>query len=270
MDFHIQKKILHIGVCVLVKNKITLSCICQDENEYLDEWIDYHAEIGFDEFVIYDNNSIQSVAEHTKSRKNVIVYQWAYHINGKQCMAQNHCLQQHSNSKWIAFLDVDEYIVLLRKEKNIKQYLKHYTNYSGLCLNWLMFGSNGHIHKQNKILSNYTQCNPKHPANKHVKSIVQPKMCKKNNFLRRDPHIIPTYTGCVDVSGHVVNNAFNDPPIIDKIMRINHYYTKSLEDFQNKMKRSGGNNIKKKYTMHDFNLVNAIDEQNFDILDKKN
>jgi hypothetical protein len=37
--------------------KIAICLIIKDENEYLQEWMDYHRKVGVSHFYIYDNNS---------------------------------------------------------------------------------------------------------------------------------------------------------------------------------------------------------------------
>ena len=36
--------------------KVALVCIAKDEDNYIQEWIKYHKEIGFDDIFIYENN----------------------------------------------------------------------------------------------------------------------------------------------------------------------------------------------------------------------
>lgn len=51
--------------------KIALCCIVKDENEYIDEWVNHHKNIGFDQIIIYDNNSKNPILT-----ENVIVNNW--------------------------------------------------------------------------------------------------------------------------------------------------------------------------------------------------
>jgi hypothetical protein len=39
-----------------MKKKIALVCIAKDEDLYLQDWIDYHLKLGFDDIHIYQNN----------------------------------------------------------------------------------------------------------------------------------------------------------------------------------------------------------------------
>ena len=38
--------------------KIAICLICKDENQYLEEWLNYHRSLGFNHFFIYDNNRL--------------------------------------------------------------------------------------------------------------------------------------------------------------------------------------------------------------------
>jgi len=39
-----------------MKKKIALVTMAKDEDFYLQEWIDYHLKLGFDDIFIYQNN----------------------------------------------------------------------------------------------------------------------------------------------------------------------------------------------------------------------
>ena len=41
--------------------KVAICLIIKDENEYLEEWLQHHKNIGFNYFIIYDNQSKISV-----------------------------------------------------------------------------------------------------------------------------------------------------------------------------------------------------------------
>lgn len=247
-----------------------ISIMCRDENQYLKEWIDYHLLIGFDHIQIWDNESkipisltvCEYISKKVVSVKNIKGLRDIH----RQCSTQTQAMKDLKEYKWVALLDTDEFIVLLDKEVNIKQYLKKYEAYGAVALNWLMFGSNGHEKTQKSQLESFTQSCPSHSANKHIKSIVQPSKFLSTNNMHYVQSIHPT----VNVNNKKVKGSFNNPPIIDKIMRINHYVTRSKEDYELKKLRGPGDNNNeqktKKYSEAFFKSYNSENVQNTDIL----
>ncbi len=92
---------------------LSLCLIAKDEDEYLQEWLDYHILIGVERFYIYDNeskNPIRNLLTEYIDAGWVVVHE----IKGTavQVMAYQHCLQTYGeNSKWIGFIDADEFIL---------------------------------------------------------------------------------------------------------------------------------------------------------------
>mmetsp|Transcript_21383 Transcript_21383/g.29432 ORF Transcript_21383/g.29432 Transcript_21383/m.29432 type:complete len:155 (+) Transcript_21383:253-717(+) len=139
------------------------------------------------------------------------------------------------------------------KGEKITDVLKTYEpkNIGGLALNWMIFGFSGHETRPAAgVLPSYNKC----VLNKHVKTIV---------YL---PHVISpsenthafNYKGnfhAINVHGKLVPSAWSDPPA-GEIMVINHYLTKSKEDFQAKMKRGAGDGTFKDTAW--FERVNAM------------
>lgn len=252
-------------------NYIALSTMCKENLSDIIEWIEYHSAIGVDHFIVYNNDiSLDLVSLIPQNLKQITsVIPWDYNFSGRQIYSQEHCIKHYSEFRWIGFLDIDEYIVLLNNSTDIKQYLKNYEEYGGIGLHWLMFGSNNLMIKQSSTIYSYTQSCPSHGANIHIKSIINPK---EYTGSHSDPHFIGTKNGNVNVNKEIIYDAFgnirgtNKKPIIDINMRINHYYTKSLEDFNAKKNRGGGNMVDRIYTDTHFSSVQNENIYNDDII----
>lgn len=254
-----------------------ISIICRNENQYLKEWIDYHLLIGFDHIQIWDNDSRIPIKETVKEyidNKTVSVKHVAGLSKHRQCYTQSSSVRNTLRDyKWIALIDTDEFIVLLDKDTNIKRYLEQYEDYGAVGLNWLMFNSNGHENTPRSQLESFTKAMINEPANKHIKSIVQTKYF----FNIVNPHYAQTKRSLVNVKKEKMEQtAFNDPPIINEVMRINHYFTRSKEDWELKRRRGPGDGsanpakdgFSQKYTEKLFQHFEKQDGvQNYDILD---
>ena len=113
-----------------------------------------------------------------------------------------------------------------------------------------MFGTNKHKNKQKSVINSYTSACIENEHNKHVKCIVKPS---KINKPIQNPHFFPCTT--VNVERKTVEGPFNDP-VINRRMRINHYVTRSEEDFMEKINRGGGNTVERKHSLEFMNNLN--------------
>jgi hypothetical protein len=200
--------------------------IVRDDGEYLDEWIDYHSSLGFEHFVIYDNES-----------DTPIVNKWGdkVTVNRVVCKAVdlprlfNRTLKTHK-AVWLATFDIDEFIVL-HKDRHISELLENYKDYGGLAINWLVYGSSGHIKKpEGFVRDNYLwRTPPEYPCNVHVKTISQMEYCKDifnvHTCLSTKPLVNEDY-----VIAHGLSESSRT------LCRINHYIIKSLEDYERKVR----------------------------------
>jgi hypothetical protein len=229
---------------------IAICCIIKDENEYLMEWIKYHELIGIHNFILYDNDSKVPISKTIKDDVSNIIPSVVHVIPIEGCQVQlgayRNCLKLFKDAfKWIAFIDTDEFIVPLKCD-DINDVLNEFDSEKtgGLCVNWLTFGPSGHITKQDgKLISNFIKCAPKdHKINTHVKSIVRPD--------RTESPITPHsfrykggYRGVSEDHRWIIDSFSKNST--EKI-QINHYYTRSKEEFEKKIIRGRGDTNQKR------------------------
>jgi hypothetical protein len=98
------------------ENYKCLTTIHKDQHHLIPQWIDYHKKIGFDKFIIYDNdwNESENRILKTKYYNDIIIIKanWPYWIYGEsigQVIQQNHALWKYS-PKFLGLTDLDEYI----------------------------------------------------------------------------------------------------------------------------------------------------------------
>ena len=68
--------------------RIALVCVAKNEENYIQEWIDYHLKLGFDDIIIYQNDW-----EYVIDQPNVVTKQ----VNGKgiQTIIYNDCIKEN-------------------------------------------------------------------------------------------------------------------------------------------------------------------------------
>eukprot|EP01035_Chromulina_nebulosa_P027783 gene27783-36583_t len=145
------------------------------------------------------------------------------------------CFAHKRKHRFIGFIDTDEFIVTANPSASIPLILSQYEQFGGLALSWMSFGSSGHIRRPvGGVIANYQWCFP----NRHIKSIVNTKHTLGPSLNTHAFNFVANYSA-VTTDGRIVPSAWEDSPSYN-VMYINHYCTKSKEDFQKKKKRGGG------------------------------
>jgi hypothetical protein len=226
---------------------ITLGLVAKDESKYLKEWILYHKLIGIDNFSIYLHNNTDNSADVLDdlgvSFKNVSSESLGFEVKNKLYTE----IIQEANTEFVCCLDIDEFIVLPECD-DIRDFLSSslYDGFGGIVLHQNIFGSNEHASSPaGLVIENYITRHPDNfdfPKNypnfqqpydlfKIIKTIVRRKSLKKV----LDSHEYITSTPVVDENGQLYRKHTCHRPV-SKI-RLNHYFTKSLEDWTFKTNR---------------------------------
>lgn len=220
----------------------SLCLITRDENEYLEEWLRWHIGQGVEHFYIYDHGSKQPVREQVDGlgeeiAGKVTVIDWSGSHRDAQPDAYNDCLARfRGESRWIGFIDTDEQIEV-KTGQTLPQFLKGYEEYAGVLAVWVTFGACGQVKKLPGLLrERFTVPNHSCKWNDCAgKVIVQPVYMERMVI-----HNGKTKVGFVVVDEH--GNEVYDysmtscHPSTDYIC-VNHYYTKSYEEWLNKLRR---------------------------------
>lgn len=210
---------------------VIIASIIKDEHPlYLHEWIKWNNSIGIEHFYLCDDNSQIPIKETLAKYNNItfttvqdeVVYKRAY-------MCEWFLKNYRKDSEWMFQCDVDEFLVIKNKQ-NINQLMENYEEFGGLVINWMFFGTNGHkTRPEGSLLKNYTHCFPC----EQTKCIVKTKdiiKCYDSHFPKLKTPIVNAQKEIVDGKKKIWFG--ND------IVQLNHYYTKSLEDWELKRKKT--------------------------------
>jgi hypothetical protein len=225
--------------------KIAICAIFKDEAPYLLEWIAFHRMIGVDLFVLYDNGSTDGGANLIRQSsfvRNVTIIDWPDRPG--QLSAYRHFHANYASAfTWVAFIDIDEFIVPV-DAGSIRGILLSaiYEPYADVLLNWQIFGPSEHAARPSGlIIENFTRRFPDHAeANRHVKSLVRPK-----DLLRvgSTPHIFDCARPTCNARGETAVSHAMQPTVCCDVMVINHYFTKSAEEWLFKRQRGRGDSL---------------------------
>jgi len=243
------------------KNFLAITTIVKDEGQYFKEWIEYHRLVGVEKFYIYDNESTDNTTEVLKPYIEQGIVDYTY-FPGKrmQKSAYKDCIKKHKyDSKWIAFIDLDEFIVPLENE-TIPEFLEQMPKTATqLCFGWINYGDSGFEEQQDGLVIETFKHTPGRAAN-YGKYIVNPR-----DVCRSSIHKSKMTGGfTVDENLNIIKRSdwkFDRAILklgysIQKI-RVNHYQTKSWEEYSKKYERGGANRRKSKYTRELYDKINS-------------
>lgn len=246
------------------KYNLSIVLIAKNEGQYIQEWIEYYRLLGFDKFYIFDNDS----TDHLKLKlqkyiKQGLVDYKVIHGKARQMDAYNLALKKsQKESKYLAILDADEFVFQLDPQNSILYFLNHTfkadPQIGGVGINWLVFGSSCYVKKPQGLVTQKFLYRSKYSFshNELIKTICDPR--KVAGIL--NPHYVEYKKGyyAVNTLGEYIKGpkTKND---VKMPVRINHYFTKSKEEFLEKRARGMADQEKKRnlsdFELHDRNEV---------------
>ncbi len=224
---------------------LAVCAIAKDEGPYFKEWIEWHLSQGVEKFYVYDNESTDGTKDILQPYidSGVVAYKyWPGHR--RQLAAYDDCLDNYRfASRWIAFIDLDEFIVPL-KDASIPDFLKRMESFAAVEINWLVYGSGGQKTKSPGTMMERFRFHskPDHFLNRHVKSIVNPRQV----FTMIGCHEAAKISGFIaDSHGQPLRKNFREREPQQDVIRINHYAVRSYEEFLEKQARGRASGTQK-------------------------
>lgn len=212
------------------RSGLAVVAIVRNEASYLAEWLEFHLMVGAVHIYLYDNGSTDASPEVTRAYCEagaVTVVNWPS-LSGKspQLSAYADAITRFGASwRWMAFIDVDEFLYPAEGDTLTAVLDSRYRDLTALEVNWRNFGSSGHVRRPpGLVTAAYTmrgagpRCETRKVAN--VKSIVDPAAVKGIE------------------SAHRFQLARGEQlrlPLEQEAIRLNHYFTRSREEFEIKM-----------------------------------
>lgn len=246
------------------QHDITIVAIMKNEGEYLKEWIEYHKLVGADFFVLYDHESTDNTYELLEPyiKDGLVDYNRVETPGSKlhhpqKEMYTDAVVRYREKTRWMAFIDVDEFIVpenemtIIEELNNIIEKIGK-ANLGGVGISWINYGSSNFEKKpQGLVIENFVwRSKDEYEGNRLVKSIVNPRRVISGEI--HQPIYYNSFKGyneCgqeIDETNQITNS--------HKYIRINHYASKSKEEARKRMLRKfGGANLAR--NSHDINDI---------------
>lgn len=229
---------------ICFKHELAMVSISKNEGPYIKEWIEYHLMVGFTKFYFYDNESNDNTKDVLQPYidQNIVEYIY-YPGKAQQLNAYNDAIKKHKKEcRYIAFMDMDEFIMPTIPFKPIYQIISEQIEKSkggaaGIGVNWAIFGTSGHTKKpEGLVTKNFIKRGINgHWANYLIKTICNPRMI--------DYYISPHYP-IYKLGAYSINDSDGSRlwgwfchEVKYETLRINHYFTKSEEEYKKKHAR---------------------------------
>lgn len=219
--------------------ELSIAAIFKDEMEIIPEWIEYHRLLRVEHFWLYNNGSSDNYLEFLKPyiiQGIVDLIQWPSpaHLNWTafQARAYNDAiLRAKVQSKWMALIDVDEFIVPLYGKSDLKSQLMHFETIpdcGGITLYWLLFGTS-HLFDlpAGKILTESLLYRSAQlfKDNYSVKTICRPD--RVDIFYIHVGKYLPRYRDYTLDKGHYEMDHPQAGALVIDPIRIHHYWTRN-------------------------------------------
>ena len=227
---------------------LAVVAIFKNEGRYLREWLDYHLLAGVEHFYLYNNDS-------TDDYREVLApyveggFVTLTDMPGKLPMypAYDDALERHRfKCRYMAFIDLDEFLYP-KSARSVVEVVDEIwadkIDVAALGINWQCFGSNGQdkADYNRGVLERFTRRAPSDwifkngdgtdSGNIYIKSVMNPRLV--------DYSISPHYAiyfselKSINTAGEETFRAGSHPIAADKLV-LNHYYTKSREEYETK------------------------------------
>lgn len=240
----IQEHERQIQEYYLEKNRASDACLkclyysavvllIKEENRYLEEWIDWHLALGFDHIYIYDNGIRQRVEEVTggyekEKKKKITVIDWSGHHDHIQQDAYNHFLENFKEKvRWGLFIDSDEFLRFTSDVSDVNTFLKEYEDYTEIWGYEVEYDANGQeAYEEKPVRERFTRQTDVREGF-YYKNFIQ--VNRIDSFLMHYAYY--------DEAKHLLLKSEQSNR---ELFVIDHYYTKSWEEWQKKIKERGG------------------------------
>jgi hypothetical protein len=220
-----------------MKHRLAIAAIFKHENLYLREWIEYHRMVGVDHFYLYDNDGGEEALKILKQYREeglVTHHPWT-HFDGtkhdrytrfvardKNHLAFGHAARHYREQcQWLMKIDIDEFLVPLEGDQLLPIIERYASNprIRGIRIPRINFGHSGHTKKPAGLTIEAYTC--RESAKSDHKDLARGEFLSNNDYSS-SAH---SWRYRLLKRGRTIGES----KVAD--MRVNHYYTKSLEEY---------------------------------------
>jgi hypothetical protein len=220
---------------------VSVMAILKDEAPNMAEWLCHHMAIGVDHFFLYDNGSTDDLHEVLRPYADHGVVTTVYFpMRGLQRDANNHVVRFFgATTEWLAYVDIDEFLVPERDEP-IGDILRGLGDAEQVLVSRREFCYGGHRTPPPGLVTEaYREFSVDVPR-VGTSAILAKPIIRTAGVARVGIHNATTVHGrTVNMVGQPTSEeatVIEDPSFAN--LQMNHYYTKSWQEFQAKRTRA--------------------------------
>jgi hypothetical protein len=217
-----------------------LVAIARDEERSILEWLAHHLALGFEQISIYDHESSDRMPALVDAVGAagfpVTRIPWHPRVDqSPQLSAYADAPSRFESADWLAFFDLDEFLVLHRVR--LRDWLGGMPpDASAVGINWLTFGSGGRLTADYELVRDAFRTGPARALsnNRHIKSIIRPRTIRGMHshaaVLEHGIYVHPDGTPLVMPRKHGVSDR-----VEHSVAQLHHYQLKSRAEFEAKI-----------------------------------
>ena len=230
--------------------KTAIATVIKDEQDYLEDFIKYHLDLGIDEIHVfedygsmshksicdrYDNVFLKSILDIFPEEQRDEIIQMRKDKTPPQTLYINQMLKYlhptHNDGWWVFLTDIDEYITCTEKFPDI---LDRYKEHDAVLLYWKNYGYSDYIYKpqyDKPIWEIYTEpCG--YELYSDLKYFKITKFCVN---MRRWKPTQKWFIHCAQVNYTKADGTYKRTEIVYEPLYLRHYITKSVEEYCHKV-----------------------------------
>lgn len=226
------------------RQKSVICAIVKNERRFIREWVEHYLGIGFDKVYIYEDfgsgSHVDELTDYIKDKRVDVVNLDETHFvphykKGTRTQSELYskflrlCRNGEIDADWVGFFDVDEFM-MFEEGWTLEMLEDDFADYGGVLLSWKLYGASGHLKRPDGgVVESYTV----HMSDGflldggkqwNVKSLVNVRKCDGKRHI----HV---FNGCRFTD----NKTLNEGKLVFCKAWLNHYYTKSWEDYLNRI-----------------------------------
>lgn len=254
----------------------------KNEDNYIIEFVEHYLKLGFDKIVIIDNNdesdnpTMPIILKEYIQNGTVELFDFRGEKNATLEIYKIYILD-YGYFKWCGVFDCDEFLELNIYNNNIKDFLET-INENSVSFQWLNFGSNDNDFYENKPLKERF-VKPVYPIlyfkeNLFFKSIVRGRDKDTLKYYWEGASSYGVHVPCFsedtdkniyNLGGELIlyNSSHQYFPLYYRHGFIRHYYCKSKEEFDKKVKRGYNDRTEEGGMKKSYEIFNNGQELNF-------
>jgi hypothetical protein len=216
---------------------LSATALFRGEAPYLREWLEFHRLVGVERFVLYDNNpqpdgSAEILAPYVAA--GIVELIVRRERPAQPAVYRDAVERERGRSRWLAVLDLDEFL-FSPTGRRLPEVLRGFERHAAVGACWAVYGTGGHdVRPDGLVTESYLwRSDDDARRNRHVKSIVDPRRAVRP----MSPHHFRVRGRFVDERHRLLTGPCIHGAPTRRLLRINHYWSKSREEAERKVRR---------------------------------